>query len=531
MSQTESLTDTDDSDDQPLNPSDSSLGQSSTSEDSHSEMPIRNKLVGELGHLSDQVDVKRAELDSINAELNLGLDRFNEEFAKEERKRDELSAEVTQMKMKIHLLATDLNNKDDSNGRKGFPSIFRSLSGGSSTSSGDVEMKTIRAFYQQSSTGRIQELEKELRRERSRLDGCVQKRNEWKEQVEQLSTANQLLCQDNDRLQVEKEDMEQQTHEIERLRQENDQLLAVQEKGDSDGVEQLKHEVARLRQENERLQIKIAWGDSGNKKQQLHDENERLHRENERLAAVLKKDDASPPSTSQGPTAKILSLVERAIDESNKRGSSVASTNLSCYAVEPKEAEESSLVDLVSPLASEADNKQVFISNLDQMQNDPECSCGSAKLFEKKEYVEFYLPMLGMTCTCGKKKIAEIPSESDPCALESILRGWQTEFLYSIGITDTIDFVHACNQRRGLLAKEMKRWRKAKGMPAMKTQACAIALYIWSKTCKAVAKRVAEQAARGVEKPVRPDFLDICVLSDGASMSTMDMGSVNLRLS
>jgi hypothetical protein len=223
--------------------------------------------------------------------------------------------------------------------------------------------------------------------------------------------------------------------------------------------------------------------------------------------------------------------VERAIEESNRRGSSVACTNLSCYAAEPKQPEESILVDLASTLGSEADNRQVFISNLDRMPNEPECSCGSAKLFEKKEHVEFYLPMLGMTCTCGKKKMAEIPAESDPCALQSILRGWQAEFLYSIGITDTIDFIHACNQRRGVLAKEMKRWRKAKGMPTMKTQACAIALYIWSKTCKAVAKRVAEQAARGVEKPVRPEFLDVCVLSDGASMSTMDMGSVNFRLS
>jgi predicted RNase H-like nuclease (RuvC/YqgF family) len=98
-------------------------------------MPVRTDLVSELGHLSDQVDVKRAELDRINAELNSGLDRFKEEIAKEERKRDELSAEVNQMKLTIYLLATDLNNKDDSNVRKGFPSIFRSLSGESSSKS------------------------------------------------------------------------------------------------------------------------------------------------------------------------------------------------------------------------------------------------------------------------------------------------------------------------------------------------------------------------------------------------------------
>jgi chromosome segregation ATPase len=254
MTQTESLSDTDDSDDLlPLNPSDSSsLGRSSSFGDSHSEMPVGNDLlVSELQHLNDQVDAKWAELDNINAELNSGLDRFKDEIAKEERKRDELSAEVNQMKLMIHLLATDLHNNKDTDGRKGFPSIFSSASAESWTSSsGDVEMKTIRSFYQQSSTGTIQELEKELERERSRLEGCVQKRNEWREQVEQLSTVNQLLGQDNDRLQAEKEDIEELTHEIERLREENDQVLSVQEKDDSDhGVEQLTDEVERLRQE------------------------------------------------------------------------------------------------------------------------------------------------------------------------------------------------------------------------------------------------------------------------------------------
>jgi hypothetical protein len=165
-----------------------------------------------------------------------------------------------------------------------------------------------------------------------------------------------------------------------------------------------------------------------------------------------------------------------------------------------------------------------FISNIDDANR---CTCEAAMFSTNAEHVEFYLPILGVSCSCGKQ-LQQLPpqcaSNSNPCALECILRPWQVEFLKSVGIHGAIDFVHAFNERAFVLATQMRKWRQQKGMLSVKTKSCRVALHIWHRTCKSVIRHVREQQARGVSELQRPDFLEITV-NDQHTVSTLGGGS------
>jgi hypothetical protein len=158
---------------------------------------------------------------------------------------------------------------------------------------------------------------------------------------------------------------------------------------------------------------------------------------------------------------------------------------------------------------------QFLISNMNSVERAAACPCQESPLFSSNpEHVDFYLPKLGIMCSCGRKQ--EVPLQGlDPCHLVNILRDWQVEFLNSIGIQTAADLVLACAQSSKPLAKEMRQWRKEKGMLSVRTKSCCIALRVWSRTCKAVMKAVQE----GV--PGRPDFLDVSLASDSFSVSTL----------
>jgi hypothetical protein len=169
-----------------------------------------------------------------------------------------------------------------------------------------------------------------------------------------------------------------------------------------------------------------------------------------------------------------------------------------------------------------------FISNIHDANT---CTCEAAMFSTNAEHVEFYLPVLGVSCSCGKKQqqplASQIASNSNPCALECILRPWQVEFLNSVGINGAIDFVHAFNERAVVLATQMRKWRQQKGMLSVKTKSCRVALHIWHRTCKSVIRHVREQQARGVSELQRPDFLEISV-NDQHTVSTLGGGSAYL---
>lgn len=163
--------------------------------------------------------------------------------------------------------------------------------------------------------------------------------------------------------------------------------------------------------------------------------------------------------------------------------------------------------------------RQVHISNISQVDQDKNaCACGAGSIFGNKDHFEFYLPKIGVNCTCGKQQIVPLAPNSDPKELQNILRDWQIQFLLSIGITDTCEFIAACEARRMELAQQLKDWRKSRKMPRMKIDACAIAVYIWARTCRAVTKVVDESVAPSVR---RPEFMDVCVTSDAGSVSTL----------
>jgi hypothetical protein len=152
------------------------------------------------------------------------------------------------------------------------------------------------------------------------------------------------------------------------------------------------------------------------------------------------------------------------------------------------------------------------------------CTCEDEMFEGQADLVEFYLPKLGICCKCGNG-----PKSSpiiDGTALVCILRPWQVAFLASIEIFDSIDFIHAFKERSGTISKQMRRWRRANSMLAVKTKSCMIALHIWYRTATSVLRSMREQHARGIERPEIPDFLRISIAhADSNSVSTMGFGS------
>jgi chromosome segregation ATPase len=169
--------------------------------------------------------------------------------------------------------------------------------------------------------------------------------------------------------------------------------------------------------------------------------------------------------------------------------------------------------------------QQIVISNIENMDQIAGCTCETSAFSGNTEHVDFYLPKLGVACSCGKKKEPELAEGDNPCALEHILRPWQADFLASLGIKEAVDFVHAYNNRGNALAKDMRRWRRVKNLVSVKTKSCSIALHIWSRTCKSVVKAVQVQKANGAERLRRPDFMDVTIASDSCSVSTLGLKS------
>jgi hypothetical protein len=451
------------------------------------------ELTRELVALSNQIDQKRSELESLERSSLNKLDSLKTQIELEESKRDELEKEVSRMKHRIHLMATNL--RDD----KSFPQIFRSRSEGDEIP-GDVEMKVISTSTWKDE--RLKEVEAELKR---------------------VSTENKLLKDQKIELVATKKAFSLQVDDI--LKQ----------------CDEVREKNVQLTKENEDLKATLAKVEERFKIQEasLGEENDCLKKRLEDLEMRGSSDTESPSSTSSSsedrPTdvdnnvvagdsnpseekdeehstqkETLIRLLEKAVEDNVDCADSLAS---SCFSMSE------------APLPSN-DDKEVYIDNMKEMkEDDPPCKCGVSSVFAKKEYVVFYLPKIGVTCSCGKRREDQLPPDSDPSALRSILREWQVDFLESTGIQDCVDFLHAVKQRKIQLAREMRVWRKKKGLPSMKTQSCSIAIYIWSRTCRVVLRNLAEQKAKGATKPSRPNFLDVSLFSDEASMSTIGLRS------
>ena len=242
---------------------------------------------------------------------------------------------------------------------------------------------------------------------------------------------------------------------------------------------------------------------------------------------------------------KMLQLADQAIEKAATDGKSITSTSCcSSAGTEFRPSQHQSDTVAPSPLqngdltkedatscmpiltSSTEKTDTVQITNLAVVADQNVCSCSSNRFAENAEYVEFYLPHISVDCTCGKRssKAAEEADENvDPCALTAILRPWQVQFLADVGIGDATSLVFACNHRGAVLATQLRKWRRAKGLPSVRTKSCGVALHIWSRTCKSVLRAVRSQKAQGLE-PKRPDFLELNIGENHTAVSSLGSG-------
>jgi hypothetical protein len=164
---------------------------------------------------------------------------------------------------------------------------------------------------------------------------------------------------------------------------------------------------------------------------------------------------------------------------------------------------------------------EVVLTGMDKVANDATtCQCQGSAFAGNAAHVDFYLPKLGMVCTCGKHDLDKKLDNDDPTNLENILRPWQVDFLKSIKIFKAEDLVKQYQTRGDGLAKQMRSWRKKQGLASVKTKSCGIALHIWNKTCKVIVKSVQAQRKSGVKVFQKPDILEIS-MADNQTLSTI----------
>ena len=127
------------------------------------------------------------------------------------------------------------------------------------------------------------------------------------------------------------------------------------------------------------------------------------------------------------------------------------------------------------------------------------CTCSDSLFSGNDEMIEFFLPLTGTACTCGKSQ-GGLKEPNDPTSLVNILRSWQIEFLGSFGIYRGEDLVKANHRSASALASALRQYRKKMGMTPFRTKSCVTALQIWSKTSKAFVRSIRNQTESHTEK-------------------------------
>jgi hypothetical protein len=127
------------------------------------------------------------------------------------------------------------------------------------------------------------------------------------------------------------------------------------------------------------------------------------------------------------------------------------------------------------------------------------CECSGSVFSGNDDLISFFLPQMGMACTCGKRKPVGFINPENPSALENVLRPWQVDFLESLGITRSDQLVKERCTNSHTLAKGLKRWRRKNDMIHFKTSSCAMAIDIWAKTAKVYTRSIRQQIDAGHE--------------------------------
>ena len=123
------------------------------------------------------------------------------------------------------------------------------------------------------------------------------------------------------------------------------------------------------------------------------------------------------------------------------------------------------------------------------------CSCSHSVFSGSDDLIEFFLPLMGTGCTCGKT-IPGLKDPNQPTSLVNILRPWQVEFLSRFGIHCGKELVKSFHRSGLALAKAIVIYRKNEGMTPYPLKSCVMALQIWSKTSKTFVRSIRDQISQ-----------------------------------
>lgn len=125
------------------------------------------------------------------------------------------------------------------------------------------------------------------------------------------------------------------------------------------------------------------------------------------------------------------------------------------------------------------------------------CECSGSIFSGNDDLISFFLPQMGMACTCGKRPTTTFHNPADPTALENVLRPWQVKFLETFGIFRGDQLVKARRRSAPMLARSLKQWRRKHDMIEFKPSSCALAIDIWAKTAKVYVRSIRKQIDAG----------------------------------
>jgi hypothetical protein len=165
------------------------------------------------------------------------------------------------------------------------------------------------------------------------------------------------------------------------------------------------------------------------------------------------------------------------------------------------------------------------IGNMKATEDGP-CRCTTTVFSDKDELIDFFLPLMGAGCTCGKRPQG-LRNPEEPTTLGNILRPWQVDFLAGFGIYRGDQMVKAHHRSAGAMSSALREYRKKKGLSPFRTKSCAMALQIWSKTSKAFVRSIRNQLTSGTKELKLPNtlyiissFLEKLPVDGGAAMSS-----------
>ena len=160
-------------------------------------------------------------------------------------------------------------------------------------------------------------------------------------------------------------------------------------------------------------------------------------------------------------------------------------------------------------------NTEIVAGDRNTTNEHQKCQCIGSIFGGDNELMSFFLPQMGMACTCGRQiQMEGLTKPGDPTAIDNVLRPWQVQFLKSFGIHHGDQLVKTWNRSGDILARALRQWRKKEEMATFKTSSCAMAIQLWAKCCKIYVRSVRQQLRTGTTHLERPPGALISELSE-----------------